>query len=78
MTRPTGPTREEQRRLVRQWTETGRELERLRREALHDMPYSWTDVDTLLELGDRYDGPPRLTSGLVDMQDLFRKARPDR
>ena len=65
------PTLEEQRKLVRQWQETGRELERIRREALRDMPYNWEDVDALLELGDHYDGPPRISSSLGEMQRLF-------
>ena len=72
----TGPTWEEQRALVRTMEKTGRELERIRREALRGMPYRWEDVDTLLELGDRYDGPPRLTSGLIEMQRIFMKAVP--
>lgn len=38
------------------------------------MPYNWEDVDTLLRLGEDYDGPPRLTSGLVEMQRLFMRA----
>lgn len=68
------PNREEQRRLVRQWDATGRELERMRREALRNMPYNWVDVDALLELG--ADCPPRADggSGLVEMQRLFKKA----
>ena len=68
-----GPTQEEQRALVRQWEKTGRELDRIRREALRGLPYNWEDVDALLELGDCYDGPPRLDSGLVDMQYWFMK-----
>ncbi|MBI5091271.1 MAG: hypothetical protein HZB26_02380 [Candidatus Hydrogenedentes bacterium] len=67
------PTRDEQRNLVRQWDATGRELERIRRAALRGMPYTWTDVDALLELGDHYDGPPRVTSGLVEMQRCFMR-----
>ena len=65
------PTREEQKRLVRQWEATGRELERIRREALRGMPYNWADVDALLALGDNYDGPERTSSGLMEMQRWF-------
>lgn len=72
----THPTREEQRKLVRRMEETGRELEKIRRETLRGMPYRWEDVDALLELGDAYDGPPRLTSGLVEMQRIFMRAAP--
>lgn len=74
----THPTLEEQRELIRKMEETGRELERIRREALRGMPYNWKDVDALLELGDSFDGPPRLTSGLVEMQKIFMKAAPDK
>ena len=68
------PSKEQQRALVRQWEEAGPELERIRREALRGLPYRWEDVDALLEMGDHYDGPPRRTSGLVEMQRLFMKA----
>ena len=71
------PTREEQRQWVRQWEETSRELERMRDEKLRDMPYNGEDVDALLALGDRYDGPPRLTSGLEEQQRLFMKKAPE-
>ncbi len=37
------PTVEEQRQLVRQWEETGRELSRMRWEALRALPYNWED-----------------------------------
>lgn len=65
------PTNEEQRELARRWKETGRELERIRREALRGMPYNWRHVDALLQLAETYDGPPRTTSGLVEMQRIF-------
>ena len=71
------PTIEEQRQLVRQWDETGRELERIREDALRDLPYDWKKVDDLLSLGESYDGPPRLSSGLEEMQAVFMKAAPD-
>ena len=70
------PTLEEQRHLVRQWDDTGRELEQIRKKALRGLVYKWEDVDALLSLGDNYDGPPRLTSGLEDMQAVFMKAAP--
>jgi hypothetical protein len=68
------PTREQQREIVRLWDTAGPELERIRREALRGLPYRWKDVDALLEMASHYDGPPRLTSGLVEMQRLFMKA----
>jgi len=67
------PTREEQVALVKQWEETGPELERIRREALKGMPYNWRDVDELLRIGDQANLPSRTTSGLVEMQRLFMK-----
>ena len=68
------PNRDEQRRLVILWEETGRELERLRRKPLRGMPYNWKDVDALLELGDLGTSTPRHSSGLVEMQRWFMKA----
>lgn len=65
------PSLEEQRELVRRWKETGEELDRLRRERLRGMPYDWRHVDALLQLAESYDGPPRTTSGLVEMQRIF-------
>lgn len=72
------PTLEEQKHLVRLWEETGRELERMRREKLRNMPFNWKDVDTLLQLGEGYTGPPRTTSGLVEMARYFMRADPRR
>ena len=71
------PTIEEQRALVRQWKETGRMLEQLRDEKLRGKPYDWEEVDALLSLGESYDGPPRLTSGLQEQQRRFMKLAPD-
>ena len=51
------PSRDEQKALILQMDATGREVDRLRRKALRGMPYNWEDVDALLCLGDRYDGP---------------------
>lgn len=66
-------TTEQQRQLVRTWQSAGTELEIMRREHLRDLAYCWEDVDALLELGDLYKGPPRETSGLVEMQKWFLK-----
>lgn len=65
------PTPEQQRAIVRQWEETGRVLERLRREALRGRPYRAEEVEALLDLGRGYDGPPRYGEGMVEMQRLF-------
>lgn len=69
------PTLEEQRQLVRQWEETGRELDRIRKERLRGMPYNWRDVDALLELGDHGEYVSRESSGLVEMQRQFMALR---
>ena len=70
------PSEEEQRQLVRQWEETDKKLTAIRLAALRDMPYNWEDVVELLQMGDNYDGPPRLTSGLVELQRIFKKHHP--
>jgi len=31
-------------------------------------------VDALLDLGDYYTGPPRTTTGMIEMQQYFMKA----
>ncbi len=72
------PSEEEQRRLVRQWEETGRELERIRREALRGMPYNWQDVDALSEIACQHPAPLENGMGMVEMQRLFMKAREKR
>ena len=66
--------REQYRAYVEQWRRAGPELERIHAEELRRYRYDPADADALLEMGDHYDGPPRLTSGLVEMQRLFMKA----
>jgi len=68
------PTIEEQRALVKQWKSTGDELDRMRREALRNLPFNWKDVDALLVLGEGQ--PSRTSSGLEEQQRLFMRARP--
>ena len=70
----SGPTPEEQRQLILQWEETGRELDRIRREALRGREYSFEELDAVQQLGDGYDGPPRLTSGLVELHYWLERA----
>lgn len=69
-------TREEMRAYVDRMERAHIEVARIRREALRGMPYDWQDVDALLALGDVGDYAPRTTSGLVEMQRLFRGALP--
>jgi hypothetical protein len=66
--------REQYRAYVEQWRRAGPELERFHEEELRRYRYDPSDADTLLEIGDLYRGPPRLTSGLVEMQRLSMKA----
>ena len=56
------PPRDEQKKIVRQWKETGRELEELRRRELEGKPYNWEDVDALLSLA--AESPAREDNGL--------------
>lgn len=63
--------REQYRAYVEQWRRAGPELERFHAEELRRYGYDPADADAALKLGDAYDGPPRLTSGLVEMQRLF-------
>lgn len=64
----TTMTREQYRAYARQWEETGRELERIRWEALRDRPYDEAEVNAVLEMGDPWQGS-RTSSGLVRMQE---------
>lgn len=69
------PTPDDERRLARQWDETGPLLERLHRQALRNKPYDWREVDALLSLVDLSKQPPRTTSGLVEQQRRFMEIR---
>lgn len=66
--------REQYRAYVEQWRRAGPELERVRAEELRRYRYDPADADAVIEMGDSCVGPPRLTSGLVEMQRLFMKA----
>ena len=60
------------RQWVEHWRKAGPELERIRRKELRRFRHeeNVTAIDALLELGTRM-GPPRTTSGMVEMQRLF-------
>lgn len=66
-------TREQTRAFVEQWKRAGPELERIHWEELRQYRYNPSDADAILSLGDSYDGPERVTSGLVEMQRWFMK-----
>lgn len=70
------PTLEQQRYLVKLWDTTGPELERIRRAELRGKEYDAAEVEGLLSLAEGYDGPPRFAEGMVEMQRIFMKARP--
>jgi hypothetical protein len=69
-------SRDEAKKYVEQWRRAGPELEKVRREELRNL----TDEDVraqihaLLELTKLYAGDRR-SSGLVDQQRIFQKAR---
>ena len=71
---------EEERAQMKEWVErwkrVGPILERIKREELRRFRYedSWHIADELLEMGCRF-GTPRTTTGLVEQQRLFAKAR---
>ena len=61
---------------VKHWQRVGPLLEEIRREELRNFKHEDNVelIDSLLEMGCRL-GPPRTTSGLVELQGLFQKAR---
>lgn len=67
-------SKKEQLRLyAEQWKQTGPELDRIHCEELRAYEYNPRDADALLQLGDSFNGPPRLTSGMDEMQRWFMK-----
>jgi hypothetical protein len=70
-----GPTKDEQRRLVKLRDETEEILQEMRREKLRGKPWDWREVNALLSLADYYTGPSRTTSGLEEQQRWFMKWR---
>ena len=70
------PTRAQERKLVATWARAGKELERIRCEELRVFDYSkhMKEVDALLELACAHR-QERTTSGLVEQQRWFKKAR---
>ena len=61
---------------VEHWRKVGPQLERIRRDELRNFKNedNLEAINALLEIGARR-GEPRTTSGLVEMQRLFKKAR---
>lgn len=64
------------REWVDRWAKVGPELEAIRRRELRAMTHEERvrAIDTLLQIGCRF-AKPRSTSGLVEQQRLFQKAR---
>jgi hypothetical protein len=62
---------------VENWAQVGPKLEAIRRRELRAMTYQERirAIDTLLQIGCRF-AKPRSSSGLVEQQRLFQKARP--
>jgi len=59
------------------WKDAGKMLEETRGKELVNFDYwkNWRVVDSLLDAAMKTPAPPRRKSGLVSMQDLFRKWR---
>ena len=76
MAGPCNEPRQDDAAWVKHWQRIGPLLEQIRREELRNFKYeNHVDlIDSLLEIGCR-TGPPRTTSGLVELQRLFQKAR---
>jgi hypothetical protein len=64
------------REMIAHWKRVGPELDRIRRRELRKLNHEeyFAVIDTLLQLGWDY-ATPRTTSGLVELQRLFAKAR---
>ena len=62
---------------VENWAKVGPQLEAIRRRELRALTYEdrIKAIDALLQIGCAF-GKPRTTSGLVEQQRLFQKARP--
>jgi hypothetical protein len=74
--RAVAPTREQERKLVAVWTRAGKELERIRCAELRafDFRAQRKLVDALLDAACMHRRA-RTTSGLVEQQRWFKKAR---
>lgn len=68
--------REQTKAWVENWAKVGPKLEAIRRRELREMTYEQRikAIDSLLQIGCQF-GKPRSTSGLVEQQRLFRKAK---
>jgi hypothetical protein len=72
----TDEERERMREYVNRWKDTGAILEKLRREAIRNVNIG----EEILSLSDASEAalkmyPPKPTSGLIEMQRLFRKLK---
>ncbi len=67
---------EQTRAWVENWAKVGPKLEAIRRRELREMTYQQRikAINSVLQLGTLL-GKPRTTSGLVEQQRLFQKAR---
>ena len=70
------PHRADNKEWGEHWKKIGPKLEAIRREELRNYKHEdhIQEIDALLEIGCRF-GTPRTTSGLVEQQRLFQKAR---
>ncbi len=68
--------REAARRFVEKWQKAGPAMEKIRREELRNFKHSENInmIDALFAIGAKM-AKPRTTSGMVEMQRIFAKAR---
>jgi len=69
-------THDEAREFVERWKKAGPVLEKIRREELRNLTHKdcQQQIHALLEIGSQ-SRQPRCTSGLLEQQRIFRKAR---
>jgi len=73
----TAEQRKQYREYVKRWQRVGPLLRRIRIQEMRAADYAkdWRVIDSLYEIAAHHRGVPRTTSGLVEQQRLFAKAR---
>jgi hypothetical protein len=66
--------KDQYRAYVEQWRRAEPELERIHADELRRYRYNPADADAVLQMAEYYKGPPRLSSGLIEMQRWFMLA----
>ena len=70
--------REKMKRMVDLWKETGPLLERIRRKEVHETKKTMDEIQAFSGMMPHVlkTHPPKPWSGLIEQQEIFRKARP--